>query len=134
MNTLQFWFYLSSSALARTEWEVHIQQIVNVSKRRNAESHVTGALMFSGDHFLQHIEGPAASVAQIKASILDDPRHVQIRTLGEGALQTRAFGGWALAYGGRSQFVESAIAKSLKRFESRDAASDDFLRLLKVFA
>lgn len=135
MTSLQFWLYLSSSELTRGDCDFQVQHIVNVSKRKNAELTVTGALIFSGARFLQHIEGPVESVVLIREAIMTDPRHSHVMTLAEGGLQDRAFDGWALAYGGRSQFMESAITKALRRFdESADDGTDDFQRLLKVFA
>lgn len=134
MAQLQSWLYISSCMLARDDCDFQVQYIVNVSKRRNADLTITGALIFSGDHFLQRIEGPPDSVAAVKRSILADPRHSRIRTLAEGFMEERAFDGWALAYGGRSQFVEKTIAKTLKRFdESAQSGAEDFLRLLRVF-
>lgn len=135
MAQLQSWLYISSCTLARDDCDFQVQHIVNVSKRRNADMAITGALIFSGDHFLQRIEGPPDSVAAVKGSILADPRHSQIRTLAEGFVEERAFDGWALAYGARSQYVETAIAKGLKRFdESEQSGAEHFLRLLRIFA
>lgn len=132
---LHHWFYVSASRLGRDDCEVQVQHIVNVSKRRNAKGGVSGALLFSWDHFVQLIEGPQDAVAQIRASIAHDTRHSQILTLAEGELLNRYFDGWALAYSGRSQFAGRAISKALAHFgESPQRGTDEFLRLLRGFS
>lgn len=132
MTMLHHWLYVSSSRLARDDCELQVQHIANVSKRRNAACAVTGALLFSVDQFVQLIEGPPNSVAQIRASISQDLRHSDVITLADGELPERNFEGWALAYNGRSQFVGKAINKALTHFnESRDRGRNELLRLIK---
>jgi len=135
MTMLHHWLYASSSRLVGQDCEVQVQHIVNVSKRRNAECAVTGALLYSGEHFVQFIEGPPNSIAQIRMSISQDSRHSHVVTLADGESPERNFEGWALAYNGRSQFVGKAITKALKHFdESRDRGRSELLRLIKGFA
>jgi len=135
MMMLHHWLYVSSSRLARDDCEVQVQHIVNVSKRRNAACAVTGALLFSGEHFVQLIEGPPNAVAQIRASISQDLRHSYVITLGDGESPERNFEGWALAYNGRSQFVGKAITNALRHFdESQNRGRSELLRLIKGFA
>jgi Sensors of blue-light using FAD len=49
--------------------------ICQVSRRRNAELSLAGVLLFDGHRFCQLLEGPPASVAQVRESIANDARH-----------------------------------------------------------
>jgi Sensors of blue-light using FAD len=49
--------------------------ICHVSRRNNADRSITGVLLFDGHRFCQWLEGPAASVAQVRRAIEKDPRH-----------------------------------------------------------
>ena len=62
----------------------------------NAGAGITGALVFTGSHFSQVLEGPAAAVQALMAAILRDPRHRDVRMLCESAAAKRRFGHWAM--------------------------------------
>ena len=49
--------------------------ICQVSRRRNAELALTGVLLFDGHRFCQLLEGPQASIEQVRQSIANDSRH-----------------------------------------------------------
>lgn len=98
------WVYVSRSRLAAEEAEAAVADIVAVSRARNAELGVTGALLHSGTRFAQRIEGPPDAVAALRRSILADPRHDRITTLSEESGNDRLFADWTLAFSGRSRF------------------------------
>lgn len=52
-----------------------LSQLVERANLRNTELQVTGILLFDGEHFLQVLEGPLASVNTIFARIQKDTRH-----------------------------------------------------------
>ena len=92
------WFYISTSRLAEDESDELVADIVRDSIPRNRKLQVTGALLFTGRHFAQYLEGPATSVDTLQRIILDDLRHEDIRTIAEGAYPCRRFVTWSLAY------------------------------------
>jgi hypothetical protein len=92
------WFYISTSRLAEDESDELVADIVRDSIPRNRKLQVTGALLFTGRHFAQYLEGPATSVGTLQRIILDDLRHEDIRTIAEGAYPCRRFVTWSLAY------------------------------------
>lgn len=49
--------------------------ICHVSRHRNAELAVTGALLFDGRRFCQLLQGPARNVKALMTRIAIDPRH-----------------------------------------------------------
>lgn len=73
-----------------------VQAIMSWSNAFNAQAHVTGALIFTGAHFSQVLEGPAAAVQPLMAEIARDPRHRDIRMLYESVVARRRFGAWAM--------------------------------------
>ncbi len=49
--------------------------LCQVSRRRNGELSLAGVLLFDGHRFCQWLEGPAAALASVRQSIVEDPRH-----------------------------------------------------------
>ena len=62
----------------------------------NGHAGITGALVFTGNHFSQVIEGPPAAVRLLMTSIAHDPRHRSVRMLYECQATTRRFASWAM--------------------------------------
>ncbi|NML91279.1 BLUF domain-containing protein [Sphingobium sp. TB-6] len=112
------WFYISTSRLDEIDTEECIREIVNVSIPRNRSLEVTGALLFTGRNFVQYLEGTPTAIEELKASILQDPRHENVRTIASGEYSHRRFVTWSLAYAGPSQFVANIV----------DRASEDALQ------
>lgn len=94
MPTLFRVFYVSRSLAAPTD----VTTILEISRRRNQVSGITGSLVFTGGHFAQLLEGSAQAVAEAMARIDADPRHEQVTRLIEGAADRRRFDGWAMAF------------------------------------
>ena len=105
--------YISTSRLIEDDASDLVRAIVDISIPRNASLQVTGALLFTGRHFAQYLEGPSAGIAALKASILRDPRHDDVQTIAEGAYEHRRFLTWSLAYAGPSHFVASKVEDAL---------------------
>ncbi len=72
---------------------------------RNASHQVTGLLLVVGDHYLQILEGPQDSVAQLMLNIARDSRHQDVMLLSERPVKKRIFGTWAM----RGMDVQSSL-------------------------
>lgn len=59
-----------------------IQVLAASAAIKNAENDITGVLMAKGGLFFQIIEGPEENIDSLFTSILKDPRHEKIITLG----------------------------------------------------
>lgn len=92
---LSQWFYVSR---ANVESIADVQDIVRVSRSRNAAGGVTGLLVYSGEHFAQVLEGPADALAAIIASIRADPRHQILWERPLAEVHHRWFGDWSMGY------------------------------------
>jgi hypothetical protein len=112
--------YISTCRISPTEAPSVVDDIVAGSIKRNSARHITGALMFTGEHFAQILEGKAADVDAVMASILADPRHDDIIVMTQERIVERSFGDWTLAYAGPSRFV----ARNLERLRHISFAED----------
>ncbi len=101
--------YVSVSTLRLPREAEEVDRIVDWSLGRNAELGVTGALIFTEKRFAQYLEGPAAGVDALMASIAGDPRHRALDVVFRRPIEERRFATWALAYAGPSTFVSGHV-------------------------
>ena len=59
-----------------------IMELARQAAKKNAENDITGVLMAKGEVFFQIIEGPEDNIDRLFTTILKDPRHEKIITLG----------------------------------------------------
>lgn len=109
--TLESFLYLSRSTASPAAADAAVQKIVETSRARNPGLGLTGALLFTGEHFAQVLEGAAASIDTLMASVSEDPRHEQIIVVSREPIAARRFGEWSMAYSGPSQFVARHVTR-----------------------
>jgi len=133
--SLASWLYVSISRLPAEAAMDEVEKIVAVSRPRNHGLDVTGALLFTGERFVQLLEGPQQGVAALQQSIFRDPRHHQVTTIHSRDVDEREFTGWSLAYAGPSRLVAKVVAEGIAESE-RDPAqgSQILLDLLHKFS
>lgn len=96
--------------------------MVELAAARNAGLGITGFLHREEDMFFQYLEGPAAAVAAVFASIAADPRHDDVRLLGQGPLAVRRLADWSMGYSHHSgQSLFDWIAERAPRRGAEDA-------------
>ncbi|UAJ09742.1 BLUF domain-containing protein [Glacieibacterium megasporae] len=61
--------------------DVAVDRIVEAAQRSNLARGITGVLVFGSGVFFQWIEGPAAHVQNLIASLRGDPRHYDVVSL-----------------------------------------------------
>ena len=88
--------YASRSAVPQGDQLTMLGAIQAVSYRRNAERSITGFLINDGQLFYQALEGPSSGVAALLDRIREDPRHSDMRVLGESSIQVRGFAEWSM--------------------------------------
>jgi hypothetical protein len=71
-----------------------LDRILQSSQRNNQRDEITGLLTFSGEVFVQFLEGPAAAVSRLMGRIQGDPLHRDVIILSEGAEHERVLPGW----------------------------------------
>ncbi|SEH56868.1 Sensors of blue-light using FAD [Rheinheimera pacifica] len=76
--------------------DVAINKIKLRAEPNNLRRNITGALLFTERYFLQYLEGEAAVVDALYASICRDKRHTNVRLLLRKPIQQRDFSRWSL--------------------------------------
>lgn len=75
-----------------------IQSLLQVAARRNPEQGISGMLCWSGEFFLQCIEGERAPVTQCFARILRDTRHHSVELILSAPTAVRWFSQWGMGF------------------------------------
>jgi hypothetical protein len=90
-----------------------VERIVAESRRLNALSGVTGALLYCDGNFMQYFEGEDAAVMKTFERIRKSDSHYQINELMNQPILEREFGDWAMGFSRSSpgEFVELAAAR-----------------------
>ena len=84
-----------SERCARTD-DAAINKIKLRAEPNNHRRNITGALLYTGHYFLQYLEGEAAVVDALYASICRDTRHTNVRLLLRKSITQRDFSRWSL--------------------------------------
>lgn len=106
--------YVSESRLRPADAQTELRSIVKVSADNNAARQITGALMFTEDHFAQYVEGPPGALRELLCVLRADQRHAHMRLLIDRPTQERIFGPWALAYHGPPDFVRAEVGAAMQ--------------------
>lgn len=110
---LETLLYISESSIAPSNIQNEVDLILVSAHKFNPSGGITGALIFTGKHFAQVIEGDETVVGNLMASIAGDPRHDQINIVMRDRLSDRRFPDWSMAYNGPSQFVSRHVTQLL---------------------
>lgn len=105
--------YVSTSMLPPAQAEAEVAAIVRRCEPRNIARGLTGAIVFTGTHFAQLIEGEEAVVETLLSSLRLDPRHADLTVVDRRDIATRRFASWSVAYSGPSQFVALQVSRLL---------------------
>lgn len=111
-----------------------VELIVAQSQARNAARAITGALIYTGQHFAQLLEGPASAVEPLFDRIVADPRHQCVTIVDRCGVQRRMFSNWHMLYSGRSFFADRQVRALLHPLPgaSRDRAREKLLGLFRT--
>ena len=88
-----------------------LSRILEQSKRNNKEHGVTGLLCYSGNLFMQVLEGGRGAVNRIYNRIASDPRHTDVELLSYEEIDERRFAGWAMGQVAASQLNPALLLK-----------------------
>lgn len=105
--------YASRPLIQPFDRERQLADIQAVSIARNSRLEITGLLIASPDFFVQVLEGPAAAVDLVMASILADPRHRDLRVVRRSEAAERRLPRWSMACFDSASFGNDAITPLL---------------------
>jgi hypothetical protein len=126
--------YVSSAVNLFTDDQ--LQELLEVSRRNNNATGITGMLLYVEGNFIQVLEGEKPKVVETQQRIAKDPRHQGLITLLEGEEPEREFADWSMGFK-KLQGREGASLPGYSDFLSRgnDLATQrsTALRLLENF-
>ena len=105
--------YVSKSKIKEAEAFSVVSRIVTKAIEWNVDHNLTGALIFTGTHFAQVLEGSQKDLEDVMVIIENDPRHGSIQVINRSPIDERQFPSWAMAYQGPSQFVSRHVTRLL---------------------
>ena len=89
-----------------------LNAILKKSTQNNPASGVTGVLCFSGDIFLQVLEGGRLPVSKLYNRIAQDPRHTDVALLSYEEIEERSFAGWSMGQVNMGRLNPALLLKS----------------------
>lgn len=75
-----------------------LADLLEVSRRNNHATGLSGMMLYVGGHFIQTLEGPAATVDATCARISADPRHRDHVVASREVAPCRIFGDWSMRF------------------------------------
>lgn len=72
--------------------------LLDYARKSNAESGITGLLLFQGGHFLQVLEGELKAVRELFKQISQDKRHTDIALLFEELVSQPQYPDWSMGF------------------------------------
>ena len=135
MTNIQKVVYCSRNLIEgdKASRDAEIRQILETARKNNSKANVTGALLFSADHFAQVLEGPQEAVEAIFERIQHDSRHGEVTILESLTSEQRDFSEWSMAYVSPEEcaLTPEVDTKLQEAMHKRSEAGQDVLDLLK---
>jgi hypothetical protein len=111
-----------------------LQDICTGAATFNEQVGVTGALIYTDQHFGQVIEGSNEALERVMERILNDSRHEHIRVLRRSPIASRLFSLWAMAYVEGGNSLDSVISKGLGSDLNSPDKADVLAKVVQQFA
>jgi hypothetical protein len=87
-----------SSFASKHFMEEELPELLTHAREANAARGITGMLVYVNGNFLQVIEGEAAAVDELFATISDDPRHKRVFVIVREPITQRSFSDWSMGF------------------------------------
>lgn len=111
---MQRLLYVSESHISQSDAATTVLAIVKHAEIKNDQIGVTGALIFTGQHFAQVLEGPADAISLLMDNIFNDARHSNILIACKAPIISRLFPDWTMAYHGSNPYVSRQVTTLLE--------------------
>jgi hypothetical protein len=93
---MYFMTYVSSATTQFSNDE--LVDLLDISRRNNELSNITGMLLYKEGNFLQVLEGEKSAVKALFEKVSRDPRHKGVLVLLEGEIDQRDFPDWSMGF------------------------------------
>ena len=94
-------FFKSLIYVSKAKKNVDHEEILKIlthSWKYNHNSYISGMLLYDNGYFIQIIQGPIATIDRLYTRISKDPRHSNIKLVGEEFLPVRDCNGWGIGF------------------------------------
>lgn len=75
-----------------------LREILEVSRKNNAELNITGMLLYREGFFIQVLEGEEEAVTGLYDKIKSDTRHMNVMLVSKQPVKVRTFSQWAMGF------------------------------------
>ena len=113
--------YISSATDPMSTQE--LLDLLRQSRENNAESGITGMLLYGNGTFLQVLEGDESVVESLLDKIRKDPRHTDLKLLHRKTIQKRQYSDWSMGFK-RLSTKELQNVEGLRDFGEKDFNPD----------
>jgi hypothetical protein len=96
-------------SMSKAPSDVVLSEILSVSRRKNLDAGITGALCHLRGAYMQYLEGDEAAIEKVMRSIIKDQRHCGMSVLEYRFIAARAFPQWSMAVVEWTKDVEAAM-------------------------
>lgn len=100
-----------ASRATETVRSENLNAILKKSTQANPLVGITGVLCFSGNIFLQVLEGGRLQVSKLYSHIAQDPRHTDVVLLCYEEIEERSFAGWSMGQVNMDRLNPSLLLK-----------------------
>lgn len=121
----------SSQALPSVN-EDSVRDILQTSRKNNAQQGITGVLVFGGRVFMQVLEGSERSVLSTYLKILEDTRHSDCRIIHITPTEERLFGQWTMGII-EGDPLEFQHITELRSYRTESVPGDAFRKVMQAF-
>ncbi|HEX4872658.1 MAG TPA: BLUF domain-containing protein [Nevskiaceae bacterium] len=106
-----------ASRASRDLAETDLRALLEVSRRNNEASRISGLLLYAEGSFLQLLEGEEAALLATYERIRRDSRHSELRLLTQSPISRRRFADWSMGF----DFADAAALGELPGYRSAAA-------------
>lgn len=89
--------YRSHNRIPADQRKSELGAIFSVARSQNKKADITGALLISGDWFVQALEGDETAVRSLYDHIAKDKRHERVSVIDASHVDERVFSRWSMA-------------------------------------
>ncbi|PSR52622.1 blue light sensor protein [Adhaeribacter arboris] len=109
--------YMSTALVLVQEEE--LTAMLTQYRRNNLRDNITGMLLYSGEHYVQLIEGAEEALRKLFAKICQDYHHTNLIKLADGSISQRVFENWSMGF----RSVDEAALTGLKGYVNPESVA-----------
>ena len=118
-------YELLYTSVAKWEWSSNeLIELVKESREKNLRLNITGLLIYHNREFMHVIEGEKETVFDLYDTIINDERHICVKTFWEHPISKRGFSKWSMGFI-NPENLDLSTLKGYSRFLKEGFSSAD---------